>query len=184
MRPTCYVAVLLLNFQAESSDLLLSLLQLCCRPIRTQLTGISEGVESTTYCRIPDNHLWPVQQGVVSTFQCLVFLGVFLQSGVVLQQLLHVSFGSLHLHNLAAQLALQILTSALGLLQEAGQLTSLQIGEQHHHVTASEPFLRSYVWSVAAAVGQSYLGLSLSSLEAILSNETVGLRKSQSLGLQ
>ena len=77
--------------------------------------------------------LWPVEQGVVGSFEGLVLLRVLLQPGVVLQQLLHVGLGALHLQHLGAQLTLQVLTAPLCLLQQSAQLTGLQ----QNHMSAA-----------------------------------------------
>lgn len=69
---------------------------------------------------------WPVQQGVIGSFQGLVLLRITLQPGVVLKKLLHVCLGALHLQHLAAQLRLQTLVAALHLLQQGAQLTGLR----------------------------------------------------------
>lgn len=81
---------------------------------------------------------WPAQQGVVGSFKGLVLLRVLLQPGIVLQQLLHVGLGALHLQHLAAQLALQVLTSTLSLLQQTSQFTSLQAKKHRAHQRAEQ----------------------------------------------
>lgn len=67
----------------------------------------------------------PAQQSVIGSFQGLVLLRIPLQPGIVLEKLLHVCLGALHLQHLAAQLRPQVLAAALRLLQQGAQLAGL-----------------------------------------------------------
>ena len=71
----------------------------------------------------------PAEQRVVGALQGLVLQGVLLQPAVVLQQLLGVGPGALHLLHLGAQLRLQLLPPPRRLLQQRAQLAGLR-GEE------------------------------------------------------
>lgn len=81
-----------------------------------------------------------------------MFLGVFLQPGVVLQQLLHVRSGPLHLQNLVAQLGLQRLPAPLGVLQQRGQLPSLH--KEEKKALIEHPVARFHLQDVKFALPQ------------------------------
>ena len=70
----------------------------------------------------------PAEQRIVGSLQGLVLLGIMLQTGVVLQQLLSVGPRALHLQHLGPQLPLQLLPPPGGLLQQGAQLPSLGVG--------------------------------------------------------